>query len=460
MNVGSSMRMRTVDVGGPVHFADFGGAGAPLVLVHGLGGSHANWLAVAPGLATHGQVIAPDLPGFGRTPSAGRSARVPASRECLHRFLAAVGRPAVLVGNSMGGLIVMMEAALHPENVSALVLVAPAQPTPAGTRIDREILLAFAIYSVPWVGEWYLRHRATRLGPEGFVRELFRLLCVDPTRVPDEARRAHVALAAERLRRPDADRAFLEAARSLLGILRRRRSYDEMVGKIDRSHPLDPGSPRPSRAPGRLARARRHATRLGLRGLRGHRSRPAARGTWSLRRRRHGMAPRNGRALFGGLVRARRPSEAVARPCASARRVMASWSSFGWRRRRGPGADASRPGQPGTIPPEAHESRPCSRWYRLAGPIQRPIQAPVRSPRSRRPCARTPGLAQSVVQRPRGRLPHLSHLVARVTTALVVMAGLPSRRARMGHAAAPAASRCRAPGCGGRTFAAPPAASA
>lgn len=227
------MRMRTIDAGGPVHFADFGGSGPRLVLIHGLGGSHANWLAVAPRLAERAQVVAMDLPGFGRTPPAGRSARVPANQEYLHRFLTAIGAPAILVGNSMGGLIAMMEAALHPESVSALVLVAPAQPSPARTRIDREILLAFAIYAIPWVGEWYLRRRAARLGPEALVREVFRLLCVDPTRVPDDVRRAHVALAAERrTTMPDADRAFLEAARSLLAILRRRGPYDAMVGKI------------------------------------------------------------------------------------------------------------------------------------------------------------------------------------------------------------------------------------
>src|SRR5262245_24015903 len=133
---GSWMQLRTVDAGGPVYFADFGGSGSRLVLVHGLGGSHANWLAVAPRLAERAQVVALDLPGFGRTPAAGRSARVAANRDCLHRFLAAVGVPAIIVGNSMGGLIAMMEAALHPENVTGLVLVAPAQPLPAGTRVD------------------------------------------------------------------------------------------------------------------------------------------------------------------------------------------------------------------------------------------------------------------------------------------------------------------------------------
>lgn len=39
------MRSRTIALGAPVHFGDFGGSGPALVLVHGLGGVHANWLA-------------------------------------------------------------------------------------------------------------------------------------------------------------------------------------------------------------------------------------------------------------------------------------------------------------------------------------------------------------------------------------------------------------------------------
>src|SRR5437773_12474084 len=112
------MLSRTLDLDGPVHVADFGGAGPTMVLVHGLGGSHANWLAVGPALAAHARVLAPDLPGFGRTPPAGRAAHV-------HAGVAPVGSlpdpgaggAAILVGHSMGGLIAMMPAAACPEKV-------------------------------------------------------------------------------------------------------------------------------------------------------------------------------------------------------------------------------------------------------------------------------------------------------------------------------------------------------
>src|SRR5882672_10845246 len=138
------MRSRTIDLDGPVHFADFGGTGPTMVLVHGLGGSHVNWMAVGPALAAHARVLAPDLAGFGRTPLVGRSAHVHANHALLARFVDAVaGGPAILVGNSMGGLIAMMEAARRPAKVARLVLVGPAQPRPSATLIDPLVALNF-----------------------------------------------------------------------------------------------------------------------------------------------------------------------------------------------------------------------------------------------------------------------------------------------------------------------------
>ena len=156
-----TMQHRTVDLDGPVHYADFGGSGRPIVLIHGLGGSHVNWLAVGPRLTAHGRVVAVDLAGHGLTPSLGRTARVGANRRLLGRFLDRVARgPAVLIGNSMGGYLSLAEAAAEPAKVASLVLVNAAVPLAKGERADRRVLALFAGFLLPFVGGALLRYRA------------------------------------------------------------------------------------------------------------------------------------------------------------------------------------------------------------------------------------------------------------------------------------------------------------
>src|SRR2546430_11006033 len=195
------MRSRTIDPDGPVQCADFGGTGPTLVLVHGLGGPHGNWMAVAPALARDARVLAVDLAGFGRTPLGERSADVHANRILLDRFLEAVAAgPVVLVGNSMGGLVAMMEAALAPERVAGLVLVAPAPPRSAAAPMDRTVAALF-LHALPGLGQLALRRPARLLGPAGQVRSTLALCCADAPRVAPEVVAAHVALAPERLER-------------------------------------------------------------------------------------------------------------------------------------------------------------------------------------------------------------------------------------------------------------------
>lgn len=78
-----------VDLGGPVHYVDFGGRadGPTFVLVHGLGGSHLNWELFAPQLTPTGRVLALDLPGFGLSEPGERPATVPANTRVLETFL-------------------------------------------------------------------------------------------------------------------------------------------------------------------------------------------------------------------------------------------------------------------------------------------------------------------------------------------------------------------------------------
>ncbi|HEU0277523.1 MAG TPA: alpha/beta fold hydrolase [Rhodanobacteraceae bacterium] len=99
--------------------------GPPLVLLHGYGGSYADWLLMARYLTGNFRVIIPDLPGWGAsTRIANADYGYPAQVERLHGFLDAlhVGEVA-LAGHSMGGAIAGLYAAQYPKAVAALVLI-------------------------------------------------------------------------------------------------------------------------------------------------------------------------------------------------------------------------------------------------------------------------------------------------------------------------------------------------
>jgi pimeloyl-ACP methyl ester carboxylesterase len=212
---------RTVDIDGPVHHVDFGGRedGPIVVLVHGLGGSHLNWDLFAPLLTPHARVHALDLPGFGRSEPGERTANVRDNVVVLDRFVREVtGGPVVLVGNSMGGMVSVLEAQRSPAKVSGLVLVDPALPGPRG-RPDPRVAAAFGLYALPGAGRRYLAGRRRRLGARGTVREMLELCGVDPDAVPPSLIDRSVALVDDRRDVAGMDRAFLTAARSLLLLL-------------------------------------------------------------------------------------------------------------------------------------------------------------------------------------------------------------------------------------------------
>jgi pimeloyl-ACP methyl ester carboxylesterase len=99
--------------------------GPPLVLLHGYGGSNANWLLAARYLTGNFRLIVPDLPGWGestRLPDAdyGYAAQV----DRLHGFVDALDLGQIaLAGHSMGGAIAGLYAAKYPKDVAALVLI-------------------------------------------------------------------------------------------------------------------------------------------------------------------------------------------------------------------------------------------------------------------------------------------------------------------------------------------------
>ncbi len=111
-----------------LHLRDTGPRDAPpLILIHGFGSSLQTWDAWAEGLARNHRVIRFDLPGSGLSlPDPQGDYTDARSVQLLLALMDRLGiQRASLVGHSIGGRIAWTFAALHPERVDRLVLVAP-----------------------------------------------------------------------------------------------------------------------------------------------------------------------------------------------------------------------------------------------------------------------------------------------------------------------------------------------
>jgi pimeloyl-ACP methyl ester carboxylesterase len=122
--------------------------GAPLVLVHGLGGAAVNWALLAPALAETRRVLVVDLPGHGASePLAAAPTLAPYADRVLRVAEREGFRRADYVGHSFGGLVALRAAALQPEAVDRLVLAAAAGITSSTRSAER--ILAFAGWLQP-----------------------------------------------------------------------------------------------------------------------------------------------------------------------------------------------------------------------------------------------------------------------------------------------------------------------
>ncbi|GAB5077474.1 alpha/beta fold hydrolase [Arthrobacter sp. AD-310] len=134
---------------------DTQGEGHLVLLVPGMGDLRSTYRFLAPALAAAGyQVVTVDLRGHGDSDSTFATyGDIPTASD-LAALLQELGKPAVLVGNSMAAGAAVIVAASHPGLVDGLVLVGPFVRQPgSGNTVSRafmRLLLAPAWAAVVW----------------------------------------------------------------------------------------------------------------------------------------------------------------------------------------------------------------------------------------------------------------------------------------------------------------------
>ena len=198
-----------------IHVVDTEGAGTPYVLVHGLGGNHTNWIEVFDPLAERRRTIAIDLPGYGYSPPLERH-DLDSLASVLIDLLQTLGEPAILIGNSMGGLLAEMVAALRPGLVADLVLIAPASPIASlRNHPDNGVAARLAAQSFPGIGNLVAGAYRRMLTPQQLAQTRLDIVAADASSLPDRVWSASYAMASRRANMPWATRALVESTASM-----------------------------------------------------------------------------------------------------------------------------------------------------------------------------------------------------------------------------------------------------
>lgn len=143
-----------------------GGAGVPVLLLHGVTDSAECWGSVVRHVVADRLVVAVDARGHGRTPLGDEPFTIGAlAADAAVVLREVVGRPALVVGHSMGGVVAEELALTEPGRVAGLVLEDPAWDTGAPTPGHAPEFLQTWLSSFAGVASGELERRARHENP-------------------------------------------------------------------------------------------------------------------------------------------------------------------------------------------------------------------------------------------------------------------------------------------------------
>ncbi len=147
---GHTVRLSQLEI-----FAEETGKGSPtLVFIHYWGGSRRTWSEVVARLSKRFRCIALDVRGWGKSDRHADDYSLFAQADDVQGVIAALNvKDVVLVGHSMGGKIAQIVGGRRPEGLRAVVLVAPAPPTPLHVPDEQKQSMLASYASAEGIGE-------------------------------------------------------------------------------------------------------------------------------------------------------------------------------------------------------------------------------------------------------------------------------------------------------------------
>lgn len=106
-----------------LHYREYGEGRQPLVLLHGLFGSSANWGSIARHLSERYRVLVPDLRNHGQSPHHDDVSYDAMVEDLLGLFDQLQLAAPLIVGHSMGGKVAMQMALSQPDRVGGMAVV-------------------------------------------------------------------------------------------------------------------------------------------------------------------------------------------------------------------------------------------------------------------------------------------------------------------------------------------------
>ena len=214
-----------VDVGDATLRVRHGGAGPPVLLLHGHPRTHATWHRVAPLLAERHTVVCPDLRGYGEsskpqtTPDHEPYSKRAMARDCVALMRRLGHERFAVVGHDRGAYAAFRTALDHPDTVTHLVVMDAVPIAEALARCD-------ATFAAAW-WHWFFFGQTEKPAE--------RVISADPDAWypagPDQMGEEAYADYRRAIHDPETVRAMMEDYRAGLAIDREHDEADRRAGR-------------------------------------------------------------------------------------------------------------------------------------------------------------------------------------------------------------------------------------